>query len=223
MGLNYYVIDTETTGLKAGYQEMTEIGVIRCKDRVQLHRKIKCENPERVSYDALKITKKTMDDIVNGHNKMDVVLETNKFFEEDGQQRSARCIVAHNAPFDRRFLHALWESCGMEFPADLWLDTISLTKEFVKISDPATLNITKTATGKISKMLHAACDLVGVNKLSEAHNSKVDSRNTYLLWKKLTEEKNIDHLPFHKTFIHSLKKNDILDVDDLDMSDVMDV
>lgn len=221
MGIHYYVIDTETTGLKAGYNEMTEIGIVRCTDRVQLHRKIKCEYPERANYDALKITGKTMADIVMGSDKLAVVEESNKFFASDGQTPAARCIVAHNATFDRRFLHALWESVGQEFPAHMWIDTIQLTQEFIKVSDKSTLTITKTATGKISKTLHAACDLVGINKLSEAHNAKVDSRNTYLLFNKLINEKNIDHLPFHKTLVHSLKKDDVADIDDLDMSDVM--
>ena len=59
-GLKFYVIDTETTGLKSGYHEMTEIGIIRCEDRVQLWRQIKCVYPERANIDALMITKKTL-------------------------------------------------------------------------------------------------------------------------------------------------------------------
>ena len=66
-GIQYYIIDTETTGLKAGYHEMTEIGIIRCTDRVQLWRQIKCINPERASFDALAITKKTLSDIERGY------------------------------------------------------------------------------------------------------------------------------------------------------------
>ena len=59
-GIHYYVIDTETTGLKSNYHEMTEIGIIRCSDRVQLWRQIKCFYPERASLDALEITKKKL-------------------------------------------------------------------------------------------------------------------------------------------------------------------
>jgi DNA polymerase III epsilon subunit-like protein len=203
-GIKYYVIDTETTGLKANYHEITEIGIIRCDDRVQLWRQVKCAYPERANFDALAITKKTMADLEKGHDAATVVNECERFFAEDGLTPAHRCIVAHNAPFDRKFLHALWEQQGKEFPAHLWLDTISLTKEFLKKADNSNFKIAKTVTGRVSTQLHACCDMVGVKKISEAHNAKVDSRNTYLLHRNLVEEKKIDYLPFIKTVIHTV-------------------
>jgi DNA polymerase III epsilon subunit-like protein len=202
-GLHYYVIDTETTGLKSGYHEMTEIGIIRCTDRVQLWRQIKCDYPERANFDALAITKKTMADLERGYDKMAVVEECEKFFAEDTLTPAHRCIVAHNAPFDRKFLHALWESCGKEFPAHLWLDTMSLTREFTKTSGLEAQYKAK-GLGKPKVNLHASCDIVGIKKISEAHNAKVDSRNTYLLHRDLVEVKQVNYLPFIKTAIHSL-------------------
>ena len=207
--LHYYIIDTETTGLKSGFHECTEIGIIRCSDRVQLHRKIRCEYPERANYEALKITGKTMADLEQGYSKEDAVAEAIKFMEEDDQKPAGRCIVAHNSAFDRKFLHALWESCNEEFPANLWLDTIAMTNQFIKNSDTTKLNIVKTATGRISTTLHACCDVLDIKKLSAAHNAKVDSRNTYLLWNKLME--TVDYLPLIKTFEHSFKKQDNID------------
>jgi DNA polymerase III epsilon subunit-like protein len=198
MSLKYYVIDTETTGLKANYHEMTEIGIIRCEDRVQLHRLIKCESPERASFDALAITKKTMADLEKGNDRRDVVEECDKFFSEDLATPAHRCIIAHNAPFDRKFLHALWESCGKQFPAHLWLDTIPLTKQYAK----------QIGLVKPKVNLHAACDIVGIKKLSEAHNARVDSRNTYLLHRDLVEVKKVDYLPFIKTAAHAFDAND---------------
>lgn len=210
----YYIIDTETTGLKAGFQECTELGIIRCTDRVQLWRQIKCDYPERANADALRITGKTLDDLSKGDTREKVVQDAMNFFKEDGLTPAHRCIVGHNIiPFDKKFLHALWESVGVEFPANLWLDTISLTTEFLNKSDPSTLNIVKTATGRISKTLHAACDMVGVKKYAEAHNAKVDSRNNYLLWKKLMDDGIVDHLPHMKTFVHELTPRQ--DVDEL--------
>ena len=220
MGIHYYVTDVETTGLKSGYQEMTELGIVKALNKVQLYRKIKCEYPERASMDALKVTNKTFTDLLQGMNKKDVVAEANKFFAEDGQRPAARCIIGHNVQFDRKFLFALWESVGEEFPAHLWLDTITLTQAFIDISDPATLKITKTATGKISKKLNHALELVDIPKLSAQHDAKSDSQNTFLLWRRLTQEKGIDHLPHHKMVIHKFKEDERKDIDDLDMSDV---
>jgi DNA polymerase III epsilon subunit-like protein len=217
-GLLYYVIDTETTGLKTDYHEMSEIGIIRYTDRVQLWRQLKCDYPERANFDALAITKKTLADLERGLDKFQVVEECEKFFAEDGATPAHRCIVAHNAAFDRKFLHALWAQCGKQFPANLWIDTISMTKDFIKQVDISTLNITKTATGKTSTKLHACCDIVGIKKLSEAHNAKVDSRNTYLLFRNLMDEKKIDHLKFIKTEIHSFNSVDNASDDGLDPS-----
>lgn len=216
-GLFYYVIDTETTGLKVDYHEMTEIGIIRSVDRVQLHRCIKCEHPERASYDALRITKKTMADLSRGHNKSDVVEECNKFFDEDGGTPAHRVIVAHNASFDRRFLQGLWKSVGKAFPANLWLDTIPLTKEYAK-----KLGLTKSDHQKFD--LQSSCDLVGIKKLADAHNAKVDSRNCFLLHRRLAEEKGINYLPFIKTAIHTVVPvNNSEFYDDIDMSILEDL
>jgi DNA polymerase III alpha subunit (gram-positive type) len=192
-GLQYYIIDTETTGLKANHHEMTEVGIIRATDRVQLWRQIKCEYPERASFDALAITKKTLADLDNGHSREDVVNECNKFFNEDGLTPQHRCIIGHNIfSFDKRFLFALWESVGQIFPATMWMDTIPMTKAYAK----------QIGLVKPKVNLHAACEILGIKKFSDAHNAKVDSRNSYLLWKSLVEEKKVDYLPFIKTAAH---------------------
>ena len=196
-GLEFYVIDTETTGLRSGYHEMTEIGIIRCKDRVQLFRQIKCNYPERASFDALSITNKSMQDLRNGYLAEEVIQECEKFFAEDNKTPAHRCIVAHNANFDRKFLHALWQSYNKTFPANLWLDTMSLSREYAR----------KIGLLKPKVNLHAACDMVGIKKISQAHNAKVDSRNTYFLHKDLVEVKQIDYLPFIKTAAHNLSED----------------
>lgn len=200
MSIVYYVVDTETTGLKVGYHECTEIGIIRAADRVQLWRQIKCEKPENASYDALAITKKTLADLSNGYDKREVVAECNKFFNEDGLTPQHRCIVGHNIfSFDKRFLFDLWESVGETFPAALWLDTIPMTKHYAK----------QIGLVKPKVNLHAACDIVQIKKISEAHNARVDSRNSYLLWKDLVENKKVDYLPFIKTAVHEIAIKDI--------------
>lgn len=205
--LLFYIIDTETTGLKADFHECTEIGIIRCTDRVQLWRQIRCEYPERANFDALAITKKTLADLEKGHDRTSVVEECEKFFAEDGATPGHRCIVAHNAPFDRKFLHALWGQVGKEFPANLWLDTMALTRDYAK----------KQGIVKPKVNLHASCDLLGIKKISEAHNAKVDSRNTYLLHRNLVEDKKINYLPFIKTAVHVLAAEPVLDDDGNDI------
>jgi DNA polymerase III epsilon subunit-like protein len=201
MSLLFYIIDTETTGLKADFHEMTEVGIVRCTDRLQLWRQIKCEWPERANFDALAITKKTLADLDKGLSREQVVEECERYFSEDGATPAHRCIVAHNAPFDRKFLHALWGQVGKVFPAHLWLDTMGLIRQYLKESG---IEADRKSKGlkKALVNLHASCDWAGINKFSDAHNAKVDSRNTYLLYRDLVENKKIDYLPFIKTEVH---------------------
>src|SRR3954465_3825367 len=128
MPLNYYLVDTETTGLSAAH-EVIQISLIRCADRVQLSRDIKAEFPERASPEALKVTNKTKDDIIKGMAKEDAVKLFTDFIEEDGLTPAHRVFLAHNCQFDRRFMNALWAKCGTKFPIDLYLCTMKMSKE----------------------------------------------------------------------------------------------
>lgn len=208
MSLVIYHFDCESSGLNSITQEVTELGIIRDLDRMQLWRNVKCETPWTCSADALKITNKTIEDLSNGHSKENVVAEANKFINEDGLTRAHRVACAHNASFDRRFLHALWSKCGLEFPIDNWIDTIPMVKEYAK----------QQGIVKPKVNLQAACDLVGIKKFSAQHNAKVDSRNLYLLYRDLVDNKKIDYLPFIKTHIHTLIEEECgLNPDDLDI------
>jgi DNA polymerase III epsilon subunit-like protein len=172
--LKYYILDSETTGFKAGWHEMTELSVIRYDDRVQLTRQIKSEYPERANDQSLQITGRTITDIMKGADREDVVHVFNKFFNQDDLTPEHRCIVAHSAPFDKRFCHALWESVGETFPAVHWLDTVKVGKEWA-------LKVGKQPENyKLPTMLKFA----EVNPMKGIHNAESDARNLYLLWKK---------------------------------------
>ncbi len=193
-GIEFYVLDTETTGLSVDYHEIIEISVIRVRDRLQISRQVKADNPKTASFDALKITNKTMDDLLIGVSKLQAISEVNDFFALDGLTSAHRCIIGHNiVGFDKKFLHAMWSKHNYVFPADMWCDTMSIMRKFVKD------NYNKENKPKIN--LHASCDLMGIKKIAEAHNAKDDSRNNFLLWKKMLEL-NLDYLSFIKRFPH---------------------
>jgi DNA polymerase III subunit epsilon len=201
IGLDYFICDTETTGLKSKgmFHEICEMTFIRVSNQENLFVEVKAENPRNASYDALKITGRSLKDLERGVSRGEAVGKVSEFLS--GNEPSGVCIVGHNLAFDRRFLHALWEDCNQKFPANLWLDTMDMVKHFIKKSDVSTLNITKTATGRPSTTLTACCEMLGVKKFPGAHSSQVDTGNTYWLWKKLSEI-GIDHLPFIKTHKH---------------------
>lgn len=190
--IHFYIVDTETTGLNSLYNEVMEISIIRCKDRVQLTELIKCDFPERANLDALEITKRTISDLSKGKSKEQVINKINKFLNEDNSIPNARCFIAHNYSFDKKFIHALYEKVNQYCPIDLWLCTMALTKEYAKKN-----NIIKPKVN-----LHAACDLVNIKKYATAHDATFDTRNTFFLWQKLINDHQIDYLPFIKNFPH---------------------
>lgn len=194
-GLKFYLVDSETCGLDSSYHEMNEISIINYDTRVQLTEFIKCEYPERANFDSLAITKKTLADLSKGISKEEVVAKINKFLNEDGLTPSHRCFIAHNAQFDRKFIHALYEKVGQQLPVDLWVCTMALTRAYAK----------KIGLVKPKVNLTASLEIAGIKKLAGVHASKVDSRNTFLLWKDLVENKNINYLPFIKQAEHQIR------------------
>lgn len=191
--LNYYIVDVETTGLKAGFHEMTEISIVRCSDRNQLTKQIKAEYPERANSIALEKTGRSLVDILEGDSKEEVIKAFNDFLEEDGKTSEHRCMIAHNASFDRRFIHATWSELNQEFPANHWLCTMKFSKNWAK----------KLGSPPDNYQLHTILKFANIDPMPGMHDAGSDARNTYLLWKKGMDN-NIDHLSAIKRIPHKL-------------------
>lgn len=191
MALSFYILDSETTGLKAGHHEVTELSIIRVSDRVQLTRNIKAEFPDRANPEALRITNKTKESICQGFKKEEAIKIFNNFLQEDGLTPDHRCIVAHNKSFDQRFCHALWGSAQETFSANLWVCTMEMTKQFAK----------SKAIIKPKVNLASCLEMFKIAKVNRQHNSKDDCINTFLLWQRLLEEKT-DYINLIKRIPH---------------------
>lgn len=194
-GIKYYVLDTETTGLNTSFHEIIELSIIRAEDRVQFSRNIKAEFPQNASFEALQITGKTQADLKYGEPRDLIVKQAMAFFEEDGLTPNHRCIVAHNAPFDRRFLHSMWEKSQMNFPAVMWLDTMALARAYAK----------KEGIVKPKLRLPDVVAMIGSKRVTGEHNAKDDARNAYLVWKKFIDDGFIA-LDYIKRFPHGEKE-----------------
>lgn len=192
MGLQYYIVDTETNGLKASWNEVTQISIIRCSDRNQLSKYIKIEYPSRTNPEALKVTNRTMADLLKGQSKEEVVKACDDFFAQDDASEEARCLIAHNSSFDKRFCHALWESCGKKLPVNLWLCTMACSKYHLT---------RKLGIEKPSVKLDSCMDHFGLTKRGISHNAIVDTQNTYILYEHLKKE-SFDFLPYIKRMPH---------------------
>jgi len=192
-GLSYYIIDTETNGLKPGWHEVTEISIIRCADRHQLTRQVAIKHPERSAEQALAITGKTIPDLLSGDSKADVIKACEEFFAQDGKDPEGRCIIAHRASFDKNFCYAMWEEFNKNFPAINWMDTIKFARIWAE----------KIGRKPENFKLPTVLKFAGIKPMPGQHNASSDARNTYLLWKKGMDE-GVGHLPAIKVYRHSL-------------------
>lgn len=195
MGLKFYVTDTETNGLSAAVHEITELSIIRCDDGVQITEHIKILHPERTSPQALSATGRTRADLLRGKPKKEVVEVIDSFIQEDGLTPEHRCFIAHNESFDRRFLHELWRSCGKNFPAALWLDTKTISKQYIQ-----------NYLGIVKPKLKLGDCLASLNLevRGQLHTSKDDTENCHRLYKFFVEN-DVDVLPLIKR--HSLTES----------------
>jgi len=196
--IKYYIVDTETTGLRVGWHEITQISIIRCSDRKQLNRYIKAHHPKRVNPIALEKTGRVYSDLFKGDGRKEVVEFCNNFFAEDGANPEERCIVGHNIiKFDKGFLHELWSGEGFEFPACLWLDTMLYIGAWKK---------KKGLTTRKSN-LNWSLEALGITPRPGGHNAVVDTQNNYILWDKLKKE-GLPAVPHMKRFAHKLSPED---------------
>ena len=190
----YYILDVETNGLKPRWHEITQISVIRFEDRHQLTRYIRIDHPERTSLEALNNTGRTYQDLLKGDDAKSVVEACEAFWDQDGKTPEHRCLVAHNASFDKNFCHALWESLGKEFPVVCWLDTMKFVKEWAKKVGMAPKKFSLSEVLKFAK----------IKPIGEAHNAESDTRNTYMLLDKGLKL-GVDHLSSIKRWPHITK------------------
>lgn len=225
MGLNYYILDTETTGLAIDFHEINQLSVMRVIDQEQLSLQIKVKKPDVYNTAALEIQGITPQDLKQGIPIEEAIDMVDAFLQDDGQTKAHRCIVAHNAPFDRKFVHRAWDNVGKEFPADLWICTQSFAKRYVKKH----VNGVKIAEaqvkagvdgmkadkkGKLKPKFGLNNFMLGVGLVPKAgaHQAEIDVQNTLELYNWLMNSKTehvslISRIP-HKEVVQELDIDD---------------
>jgi len=113
-------IDTETTGLKAGYHELIDIGVIytdiRGKELGRWYSLLMPQHPERLDPGAQKVN--GFDAALwkqRGAAAPDKALADWIAYDENLCGKRPRLRVAYNCAFDKAFLDALYLSAGKEW------------------------------------------------------------------------------------------------------------
>lgn len=116
---SFYVLDTETTGLKSAKHSPIEISLIRLPDGLQKTWRLKAIDADNIDDGALR---------VNGHKREDitwitkvgrdtylepskVLVDIENFVMEDGVSADRRFLIGQNVSFDKDMLEKLWDKC----------------------------------------------------------------------------------------------------------------
>jgi len=148
-------VDVETTGLKAGYHELLEIAVVvviapSMHVVGELCVKVLPEHMDRAHPKALEVNGYTPEawcDAAPLHVALEML----------SPLLQGALMVGHNVSFDKGFITAAYEQCGMKYPkADYHtLDTVSLAWP-LKVK------------GKVKNLkLHTLCDYFGISNEGE--------------------------------------------------------
>jgi len=195
-----YVLDTETSGLKPGFHEITEISILRCEDLEQRVWKLNIHHPERFSKEAIMVTGQNVNSILKrGIYLEDSMDDINDFLKEDNNDADGRVIIAHNGCFDRRQIEHNWGMHKKTFPANYWLDTKEMARKYIRKD--------LKLQGRQSVALGRLLDFLKIKNIeANAHSAEVDVRNTFRLWKYL-EARGISNIEFTKLSPILIKKS----------------
>ncbi len=190
--LNYYVVDTETTGLSVSFHEINQISIIRVSDGFQKSWNIAVENPKNASAEALKIQGITRADLKNGIPVAEAITAVDAFIAEDGLNEASRCFIGHNVSFDRRFMQAAWAKEKKKLMTDLWLCTRKFMKAYTKrFGEEKMLQEQAKEIPDILKVKYTQ-DMcltgVGLKPKFGAHSAAIDSQNCLTLYQFLMSQ-----------------------------------
>jgi len=113
-------IDVETTGLKPGFNEMVDIGIIIAEldgeEMARFHTRIMPKHTNRISEKAREITGFTKDrwEKFDALSNKDAVDKITDFFKKNTKGNRV-ILCAHNATFDVAFFDHLFRSAGKNF------------------------------------------------------------------------------------------------------------
>ncbi|MGI9538715.1 MAG: exonuclease domain-containing protein, partial [Miltoncostaeaceae bacterium] len=121
----FCVVDLETTGGAPGRAKITEIGAVRVRGLRIVERFSTLVNPERPMPDVVRELTGIDDEMVADAPLIDTALP--EFCEFAGDD----VLVAHNAPFDLRFLNYERRRLSGRYFRQPWLDTLVLARRLL--------------------------------------------------------------------------------------------
>jgi DNA polymerase III epsilon subunit family exonuclease len=118
--ITFVIFDTETTGFSPAKDRLVEIGAVKVRNGKKLGEKTWLINPQRYIPSYVQAVHHITPDMVKDSPTFaDIYPEFLEFI--DGS-----VLIAHNAPFDIRFISAEAERAGMPAPKNGVLDSLAL-------------------------------------------------------------------------------------------------
>ncbi|WJQ11095.1 3'-5' exonuclease [Geobacillus subterraneus] len=122
---DYVVLDFETTGLSPEKDAIIQIGAIRFRNHHPIEEFVSFVNPRRpIPPKITDITGITNEDVKNAPTIEEILPDFIQFLKDD-------VLIAHNAPFDMKFLLSNVQRLGIEKPKNLVIDTLSLARKYI--------------------------------------------------------------------------------------------
>lgn len=151
------VLDLETTGLDAEHDRVIEIAIVEMSRGEEIHRYVRLVNPGReVSTEVTTITGITPEELADAPPFSELAAEIQARLE-------GRALVAYNLGFDRSFLHAEFERCGIRWEPRLCIDPLVFVRQLQR--------------NQGSKRLGAVAARMGI-ELERAHRADADAEAT---------------------------------------------
>lgn len=192
-------IDTETTGLRAGYHDIIELALLPLQPNLEVNTEIPAftmtiqpEKWEHINPRAMKVNKISKTELLRSPPKIDVLHLFDIWFNEQITERGYRQIqvLAQNWAFDYSFLNAFFGYYEPSNPGQAVMDDylnlrtgVRDTKSSAKyINDLAELNGLPIAFAKTG--LAYLCSQLNIQR-EQAHRALGDCRDTATVYKKL--------------------------------------
>ncbi len=122
--ITFVIFDTETTGFSPAKDRLVEVGAVKVRNGQKLGEKTWLINPQRyIPWYVQQVHNITPEMIKNCPTFEKIYPEFLEFI--DGS-----VLIAHNAPFDIRFISAEAERAGMPAPKNAVLDSLALFRNW---------------------------------------------------------------------------------------------
>lgn len=181
----YIFGDVETTGLSEKTERMTEIALVKTDEQFNIIDKFQMLiNPERPLSDFIKNLTGINEAMVENEPKYEEAFVTiQNWWNEDIPEDAQIIFVAHNAPFDNKFINYGAELVLEQALIVDFIDTVSLARELYPFWRNHKLDTCAKKFGVMNEEHHRAMNdtmvlyQIGKRLISEANESGIDAVN----------------------------------------------